>query len=276
MTGRLHVVATPIGNLKDMSDRAREVLQAVDFVACEDTRRTGKLFELLGLERPEFVRVDAHTEVDRCEQLINRLLAGQNCALVSDAGTPIVSDPGTALVRGAARAGVEVVAVPGPSAALAALVVSGLATDRFAFDGFLPRKGRDRATALAALARRNCTTVVFESPKRTASTLVDLVGECGADRQAAVCRELTKMHETVTRGSLGELAASTDADLKGEVVIVVAGAPVADESTDDDIAAALKARKALGLDRKSAVAVVTDDLAIGRGRVYDLALDLDW
>ena len=182
VSGRLYAVATPIGNLDDISPRARRVLESVAVVACEDTRRTGKLFELLGLKRPELVRLDAHTEYSRSGTIVDRIVGGIDCAVVSDAGTPVVSDPGADLVRRAIDAGIEVVAVPGPSSVLAALVVSGLAADGFTFAGFLPRKGRARDERLAVLCRRPEPTVLFESPKRVAATLKDLAVAFGPDR----------------------------------------------------------------------------------------------
>lgn len=276
VSGRLYAVATPIGNLDDISPRARRVLETVAVVACEDTRRTGKLFELLGLKRPELVRLDAHTEYSRSGTIVDRIVGGIDCAVVSDAGTPVVSDPGADLVRRAIDAGIEVVAVPGPSSVLAALVVSGLAADGFTFAGFLPRKGRARDERMAVLCRRPEPTVLFESPKRVAATLKDLAVAFGPDRQFAMCRELTKMHETVVRGRLGQASELVSGEVKGEVVVVLAGAAQVSDVGDDDIVDALGRRRDLGLDRRSAVAVVTHDLAIGRKRVYDLALELDW
>ncbi|MCP4961212.1 MAG: 16S rRNA (cytidine(1402)-2'-O)-methyltransferase [Actinomycetia bacterium] len=272
----LFVVATPIGNLEDVSARTRRTLADVAVIACEDTRRTGKLLELLGVPRSEFVRVDAHTEATRGARLIERLLAGEDVALVSDAGTPAVSDPGEALVGAAIEAGIEVIAIPGPSASLAALVVSGLPTDRFVFEGFLPRKGRARADRIGGVASSSCTSILFESPKRLRATLVELGNACDAERPIAVCRELTKLHEQVVRGTIAQVIEMFDTDPRGEVVIVVGPAPPEDAKGDSEIVTALEQRRALGLDRRSAVVVVTSDFRIGRRRVYDLALELDW
>ena len=222
--GTLFVVGTPIGNLEDLSGRARRVLGAVDLVAAEDTRRAGLLLKRIG-GRARFLSFFEGNERERVPQIVDLLAAGQDVALVSDAGMPGISDPGYRLVAACAEAGLSVDVVPGPSAALAALVASGLPTDRFAFEGFLPRAGRARKERLAAIAADPRTVVLFESPRRTARSLADVLAACG-DRRAAVCRELTKVHQEVLRGTLSELAASlAGRDLRGEVTLVVEGAP---------------------------------------------------
>lgn len=233
--GTLYVVATPIGNLADLSDRMREVLRSVAVVAAEDTRHTGKLLQLIGSNAPT-LSLHEHNEAQRCEVLLQRLQAGDDVALVSDAGTPLISDPGFVMVRAAVQQGVRVVPVAGPCAAIAALSVAGLPTDRFVFEGFLPGKSARRREHLTTLRHETRTLVFYEAPHRCAATLGDLVEVLGGERQAAVCRELTKLHESLYYGSLSELAqrAATDADLsRGEIVLVVAGAAEVERTTQD-------------------------------------------
>jgi 16S rRNA (cytidine1402-2'-O)-methyltransferase len=238
MDGTLFVVGTPIGNLADLTDRARETLAAVDLIAAEDTRRTGRLLQAIGVRSRMRSLHDANEAV-RVDELLGVLRDGRDVALVSDGGMPLVSDPGYRLVRAAADAGIRVRAVPGPSAVLAALVVSGLPTDRFVFEGFLPRRAGDRRARVEALAAEPRTVVVFESPVRAAATLAELRDALGADRPAAVCRELTKLHEQTHRGTLGELAAAlTESPVRGEVVLVLGGAPVAVGDLDAALARA--------------------------------------
>lgn len=234
--GALFVVATPIGNLRDLSPRAADTLREVDLLLAEDTRHTRTLLEACGIARPVagIESLHEHNERERVPALVARLQAGARMALVTDAGTPLLSDPGAVLVAAAARAGVEVIAVPGPCAAIAALSIAGLATDRFAFEGFLPAKATARREALAALARETRTLVFYEAPHRLDDTLADLVSAFGPERSAAVARELTKRFEHVYRGTLASLAQSCvqDANMsRGEIVIVVAGAAPA---SDDD------------------------------------------
>jgi 16S rRNA (cytidine1402-2'-O)-methyltransferase len=226
-SGVLYLVATPIGNMGDISARAREILAAAGVVAAEDTRHSGRLLRELGLERP-LLSLHEHNEKARAVELVARLRAGESVALVSDAGTPLVSDPGYPLVRAAVEAGIAVVPVPGPCAAIAALSASGLPTDRFCFEGFLPARRGPRQARLAQLAAEPRTLVLYEAPHRIAACLADLAAALGGERRACVAREITKLHETFYRASLGELAARAraDADLqRGEAVIVVEGAP---------------------------------------------------
>jgi 16S rRNA (cytidine1402-2'-O)-methyltransferase len=226
MHGRLQVVATPIGNLADLSARAREALSSADVIAAEDTRRTRVLLRAMGIAKP-LVSLHEHNESQRTPELLARLAAGETIALVSDAGTPLLSDPGLELVQRAARAGFEVHAIPGPSAITSALAVAGLPTDRFCFEGFLPSRERERRTALAALAHEPRTLVFFEAPHRILRTLAAMAAEFGAERPAAVARELTKAHETIYRGTLQELLARAQAEenfQRGEITIVVHGA----------------------------------------------------
>jgi 16S rRNA (cytidine1402-2'-O)-methyltransferase len=221
--GTLYVVATPIGNLGDLSPRAAGVLRAVAAVVAEDTRRTRKLYAHLGAPAPALLSLPAFGERARLGPIVARLAAGESLALCTDAGTPGVSDPGQRLVEAAWEAGARVVPVPGPSAALAALSASGLPSDRFLVAGFLPRKGGGRAAALAELARERATLVLFEAGNRAGDTLADLLRALG-DRRAALARELTKLHEEVARGRLSELAARFAGPVRGEVTLVVEGA----------------------------------------------------
>jgi len=224
--GRLHVVATPIGNLNDLSTRAHQALAEADLVAAEDTRHTLGLLQAIGVSKP-MVSLHAYNEGQRVPDLLERLSAGQVIALVSDAGTPLLSDPGYELVSAAAEAGFEVRVIPGSSAITAALAVAGLSTSRFCFEGFLPSRARERRNELARLARETRTLVFFEAPHRIAETLADMVSEFGGERRAVVARELTKAHETVYRGSLIELVGLSASDpnfQRGEITLVVSGA----------------------------------------------------
>jgi 16S rRNA (cytidine1402-2'-O)-methyltransferase len=220
--GTLFVVATPIGNLADLSPRAAEVLRTVRAVAAEDTRRTLKLYAHLGVGPPELISLPAFDERSRVGRIVDRLRGGEALALCTDAGTPGVSDPGAALVAAAWEAGVRVVPIPGPSAALGALSASGFSADRFLFAGFLPRKGGARDEALGALRSVSATLIVYEAGNRTRATLEDLARALG-DREALVARELTKLHEELARGRLSELAARFGGEVLGEVTIVVSG-----------------------------------------------------
>ena len=222
MGGRLYLVGTPIGNLGDLTDRARETLRSVDILAAEDTRRTGRLLSHFGIRR-RMVSLFEGNERVRTDELLARLRGGADVALVTDAGMPTISDPGFRLVRACADEGIEVRVVPGPSAVTSALVVSGLAVDRFVFEGFLPKRAGERRERLRALARDPRTVVLFESPLRLATLLRDVLVELG-DRRIAVARELTKVHEEVIRGRVADvLARITDAEPKGEVVVVLEG-----------------------------------------------------
>ena len=225
-SGRLAVISTPIGNLGDLSPRAREELAAAELVAAEDTRRTGQLLTTLGLSRP-LVSLHEHNEGERIGELLERLRAGARIALVSDAGTPLLSDPGFELVRRVAQEGVTIVAVPGPSAITAALSIAGLPTERFTFEGFLPARLVERRVRLGELARETRTLVFFEAPHRIVYCLEDLSAAFGGARRAAVARELTKVFETVYRGTLATLAEQSRSDAnftRGEITLVVAGA----------------------------------------------------
>lgn len=225
--GTLHIVATPIGNLGDFSARALDTLRAVDAICAEDTRHTRQLLAHFGLERP-LVALHEHNEDAQAAQLVARLQGGESLALVSDAGTPLVSDPGYRLVRAARAAGIRVSPVPGPCAAIAALSVAGLASDRFVFEGFLPAKAAARRERLAALAGEPRTLMFYESSHRIEDTLADMADAFGADRPAVLARELTKLFETVLDGGLASIRDAVAADpnqRRGEFVLVVQGAP---------------------------------------------------
>ncbi len=228
--GRLDVVATPIGNLGDLSPRAQSALEQADVIAAEDTRRTAQLLAVIGVQRP-LISLHAHNERQRIDDVVARLARGESVALVSDAGTPLLSDPGFALVRAVVAAGFDVRAVPGPTAIAAALCVAAIPTDRFCFEGFLPAKRGERRKRLAGLRAEPRTLVFFETPHRIRAALDDLVAEFGAERPAALAREITKIYETTYRDTLGGLAAraATDPDMaRGEITLVVAGVPAAE------------------------------------------------
>ena len=229
-TGRLHVVATPIGNLGDLSPRALETLRNADAIAAEDTRHTAQLLSHFGLRVP-LVALHEHNEAQQAEQLVQRLMRGEQVALVSDAGTPLVSDPGFRLVRAAREAGIEVTPLPGACAAIAALSVAGIASDRFVFEGFLPNKSAARIARLRELAHEGRTLLFYESSHRIRECLADMEQAFGADRRAVLARELTKKFETVLDGTLAGLCAMLDADenqQRGEFVLIAEGAPQAD------------------------------------------------
>ncbi len=270
MTGTLVVIATPIGNLGDLSPRAIKEFAAADLICCEDTRRTGRLLAHAGVAS-RLMRIDDHTETRAIEDIIKRIAAGERVALVTDAGTPAVSDPGERLVAAVANAGYRVTVVPGPSAVTTALVASGLPASRFVFEGFLPRKGKARMAVLNRLATEERTIVIYESANRTAATLRDLAGVCGPDRSAAVARELTKLHEEIHRGSLTELTQWAAQGVRGEVVLVLTGC-VNPEPADDAVIMALEQALGRGMSTRDAVDEVAGDTGIGRNRVYRLAL----
>ncbi|MBK7171038.1 MAG: 16S rRNA (cytidine(1402)-2'-O)-methyltransferase [Gammaproteobacteria bacterium] len=272
----LYIVATPIGNPGDLSARAAQVLGDVDLIAAEDTRRCKRLLAHLGVSRPVLAYHD-HSDARRLQSLLEKLLRGQNIALVSDAGTPLVSDPGYRLVRAALDAGVRVVAVPGPCAAMAALSVAGLPSDRFVFEGFLAARAEGRRARLEELGGETRTMIFYESPRRVLASLRDMVGAFGEGREAVVARELTKVHETVLCGSLEELAARVVADPEqqlGEIVLLVHGAPAVDAAgvvvEVDSLLRALLARLPL----KEAVACAVEISGRPRNELYRAALEL--
>jgi 16S rRNA (cytidine1402-2'-O)-methyltransferase len=274
MTGVLTLVSTPIGNLGDLAPRAVEALEAADLVCCEDTRRTGSLLKQIGVRVDELRRLDDHTEFESIPVILDRLGAGERVVLVSDAGTPGISDPGERLVAAVAEAGIEVTTVPGPVAAIAALVSSGLPSGRFVFEGFLARKGQERSAQLAAIAVESRTTVFYESPNRVAATLAALAEACEPERRAVVARELTKLHEELRRGTLAELAVWASTGVKGEVVVVVDGADTSVDLSDGELVERLRAALAEGCSKRDAVDRVVAATGARRGRVYDLSLTI--
>ena len=271
-TGRLVLVATPIGNLGDLSPRAVDTLRQASLICCEDTRRTGRLLQHAGVGATRLAVSNEHTEYHRIDQVLDELAAGNVVAVVTDAGTPGVSDPGARLVSAALDAGYDVSAVPGPAAAITALVISGLPTDRFVFEGFLPRSGRERQQRLAEVAVEPRTTVLYEAPHRIARTVADLRDVCGDDRRVAVARELTKLYEEVQRTTLGEVDVG---EPRGEYVIVLAGLPADLERADDSVLRdALHAELAAGIGTKAAAAAVAERFGVPKRTVYALAVDL--
>lgn len=271
MAGTLYLVATPIGNLGDLSLRAIETLRAVDFLAVEDTRVTVKLLNHLDIKKP-MVSYHRHNDEGRGPELVQRLLAGEDGALVTDAGMPAISDPGEDLVRLCAEAGVTVTAVPGPCAFVTALALSGLDTGRFTFEGFLPMNKKNRRAHLAELAGERRTMVLHEAPHKLVPTLADLAEVLGAARPVAVCRELTKLHEEVWRTTLGAALERYRAEApRGEFVLVVAGAePVrAEEATLEDGVALVARLRGEGISTRDAVRQAAEDLRLPRKALYD-------
>jgi 16S rRNA (cytidine1402-2'-O)-methyltransferase len=267
MDGTLWLVGTPIGNLADLTPRARETLAMVDVIAAEDTRRTGRLLQGVDIRKPLLSLFEGN-ETKRTGELLARLHAGETVALVTDGGMPLVSDPGFRLVRACAEEGIDVRVVPGPSAVLAALVVSGLPTDRFSFEGFLPKGQGDRARRLAALRADPRTLVLFEAPLRVQGLLRDVLDELG-DRRIAVARELTKLHEEVLRGPVSEVLAKLgDATLKGEVVVVVAGA--GDVEPPDLEASVIEARELVagGMKKRDAAHAIAERHGQSANQIY--------
>jgi len=276
-TGRLDVVATPIGNLSDLTTRARESLASADVIAAEDTRRTLGLLQSLGIART-LVSLHAHNEARRIPELLARLHAGDVVALVSDAGTPLLCDPGALLVAQAAHAGIEVRPIPGPSAITAALAAAGLATDRFCFEGFLPAAEGERRERLRELAAEPRTLVFFEAPHRIVAALVDFATAFGAERPAAVGRELTKAHETIYRGTLAELAARARAEpsfQRGELTIVVQGAAPRARGADAQLLRRAVELLAGELPPGKAAALAAELTGATRKEAYALALEIN-
>ena len=274
--GTLYVVATPLGNLGDLSIRAAEVLAKVSVVAAEDTRRTRGLLSHLGA-RPSLLSFHAHSGENRLEGLLDMLRSGRDIALVSDAGTPTVSDPGTELVAQARDAGIPIVPIPGPSAVATALSAAGLPGDRYLFLGFVPRKGKERSRLLSRAAAEEWSVVLFEAPPRLLGLLEDLIPLAGAGRMAVVCRELTKMHEEIRAGTLGELADYYSAvPPRGELTIVLQGTgepPTEPDRTEDAIERATSLL-AEGMSRREVVQRLTQSLGLPRNEAYKLVMEL--
>jgi 16S rRNA (cytidine1402-2'-O)-methyltransferase len=271
MTGRLVLGGAPLGQPGDVGPRLREVMATADVLAVEDTRRLHRLAADLEVTfTGRLVSFYESVEQARLPGLVAAMQDGATVLLLTDAGMPSVSDPGYTLVRAAIDAGIEVTSVPGPSAVVTALAVSGLPCDRFCFEGFLPRKGGERRAALAALTTEPRTMVFYESPHRLAEALVDAAAAFGADRSAAVCRELTKTHEEIRRGPLGELAEWAADGVRGEITLVVAGAVAGPVSmTPAELAAEVAAEEAAGADRKEAIRTVVGRTGLPRRVVYD-------
>jgi 16S rRNA (cytidine1402-2'-O)-methyltransferase len=271
----LVLVATPIGNLGDLSPRAVETLADADVIACEDMRHSRRLLDHAGVKAHKLITVHDHNEADQVRTILSLLERGKRVALITDAGTPGISDPGQRVVASVAAAGFRVEAVPGPSAVISALVISGLPTHRFTFEGFLPRKGAERSRRLATIGEAGCTTVLYEAPHRLARTLNDLMETCGPLRSVVLVRELTKLYEEVWRGSLaGAVDHVAKVAPRGEYVLVLGSAPPRAPVDDAHITDALSARMNAGASRKTAVADVANSLAVPKRRVYDLATRL--
>lgn len=269
MPGTLYLVATPIGNLRDISHRALDTLQHVDLIACEDTRQTAKLLNAYKISK-KLVSCHGHNENARSEELIGRLLKGDSIALVSDAGTPAISDPGFRLVKRSREAGIEIIPIPGPVAFVNAVIVSGLPTDQIFFGGFLPSKKGERRKYLASVVNVPATLVFYESPHRLGRSLTDCADVLGG-REAAVVRELTKIYEEVISGTLRDLADRlAAANTKGEIVLVIGQAPEAEQSEYSyrSVSDRVRSLESEGLDRKSAMKQAAKEFGISRSEVY--------
>ena len=274
MAGTLYLVPTPIGNLGDISRRAAETLEAVDFIAAEDTRVSLKLLNHLGIKKPLISYYRHNTEAGG-QAVLDRLLAGESCALVTDAGTPAVSDPGEDLVRLCAQNGVDVVAIPGPCALICALAVSGLPTGRFTFEGFLAMNKKNRRAHLEELKGERRTMIFYEAPHKLTATLADLAEAFGPERPVSLCRELTKLHEEVRRTTLGQAAAWYEENPpRGEFVLVVEGAPEQEEEalTLEDGLTMIQALRDGGASLRDAVKQVAKDTGLPKNELYDLAV----
>ena len=276
MAGMLYLVPTPIGNLGDISQRCRDTLEQADFIAAEDTRVTLKLLNHLGIKK-SLVSYFEHNKTAKGDWIVERILAGETCALVSDAGSPAISDPGEELVRQCAAAGITVCAIPGPCAVITALSISGQATGRFCFEGFLSTAKKSRREHLESLVRETRTMVFYEAPHKLLNTLEDMAECFGEDRPISLCRELTKLHEEVIRTTLGAaIDAYRQTPPKGEFVLVVAGAEEVQEAqaSTEDAAARVAQLMENGLSRKDAVKQTAQELNLPKNAVYEAALKL--
>ncbi len=275
MAGMLYLVPTPIGNLGGISTRCRETLEQADFIAAEDTRVSLKLLNHLGIKK-SLVSYFEHNKTAKGDMIVQRILAGETCALVSDAGSPAISDPGEELVKQCAEAGITVCAIPGPCAVITALSISGQSTGRFCFEGFLSTAKKSRKEHLESLISESRTMVFYEAPHKLLATLEDMAAVFGADRSISLCRELTKLHEEVVRTTLGEaIEKYTETPPKGEFVLVVAGAPAApkEKATPADAAARVAQLMEDGLSRKDAIKQTAKELKLPKNVVYDAALN---
>tara|TARA_B100000029_G_scaffold509675_1_gene599386 strand:+ start:334 stop:1206 length:873 start_codon:yes stop_codon:yes gene_type:complete len=271
----LVLIATPIGNLEDISLRALKELRNVDLLCCEDKRRTGKLLELLEIQpRPQLFLINEFTERAKSQEIIDKVRDGMRVALVSDAGLPGVSDPGEFIVKEAVNQGVIVEVVPGPSAGITALVASGLSTSRYVFQGFIPRKGKNRKERLEEIRSETKTTIIYESGKRLRSTIEELEEICGQERQVCIARELTKIHEEYIRGSLTEVKARLAAiTSKGECVVIIDGYRQDKAVDEDDLVNALAELRNQGKSNRDAVSEVSKQYQVSKRRVYELSID---
>ena len=277
MAGMLYLVPTPIGNLGDISIRCKETLEQADFIAAEDTRVSLKLLNYLGIKK-SLVSYYEHNKAQKGNVILERILAGETCALVSDAGSPAISDPGEELVKQCAEAGVTVCAIPGPCAVITALSISGQATGRFCFEGFLSTAKKSRREHLDALINEQRTMIFYEAPHKLLNTLEDMAAVFGADRPISLCRELTKLHEEVVRTTLGAaIEKYTEQAPKGEFVLVVAGATPEEKTvaTESDAAARVSALMEEGLSRKDAIKQTAKELDLPKNVVYDAALKIE-
>ena len=277
MAGMLYLVPTPIGNLGDISERCRRTLEEADFIAAEDTRVSLKLLNYLGIKK-SLVSYYEHNKAFKGNVILDRILAGETCALVSDAGSPAISDPGEDLVRLCAENGVTVTAIPGPCAVITALSISGLPTGRFCFEGFLSTAKKSRKEHLQSLVGETRTMIFYEAPHKLLSTLEDLAEFFGADRKISLCRELTKLHEEVVRTTLGEAIEKYTANApKGEFVLVVDGAAPAEKEvpTAEDAGEMVKRLMSEGLSRKDAIKQTAKALDLPKNVVYDAALNIE-
>ena len=277
MAGMLYLVPTPIGNLGDISIRCRQTLESVDFIAAEDTRVTLKLLNHLGIKK-SLVSYYEHNKAFKGNVILDRILAGETCALVSDAGSPAISDPGEELVMQCARHGIIVCAIPGPCAVITALSISGQATGRFCFEGFLSTAKKSRREHLESLIGETRTMIFYEAPHKLLNTLEDMADTFGADRPISLCRELTKLHEEVVRTTLGEAAQKYTKNLpKGEFVLVVAGAPEPEKTqfTAEDAVKRVAELMASGISRKDAIKQTAKELDLPKNVVYDAALTVE-
>lgn len=274
-SGILTLVATPIGNLADITARAIEALAKSSVVCCEDTRRSGLLLQHLGISGKKYVVVNEHTEHDACEEIVATLFAGSNVALITDAGTPGISDPGERIVRAVIDAGLTVTSTPGPSALVMALVLSGLSTSRFVFEGFIPRNGIERTQRLTDIGNETRTVVLYEAPHRLGRTLSDLQAVCGPLRRVVLARELTKIHEELWRGNLHDAAQHAQTtEPRGEYVVMLEGAKPPAPPTDEELNDALRDELNKGASRKDAASRVSAKYGVAKRRVYELTLQL--
>ena len=275
MTGALLLVATPIGNLGDMSQRAIDALKQAEIICCEDTRHSGKLLSHFGVTGKKLIVINEHTEYDAREEIVGFVASGKTVALITDAGTPGISDPGERLVVAMINAGLQVSAIPGPSALTMALVTSGLPTSRFVFEGFLPRSGAERTERLAMATTESRTTIYYEAPHRLIKTLSDLTTACGAVRRVVIARELTKLHEEFWRGTLQDANMHFAAtEPRGEFVIILEPAKPPAPPTNEELVEAIRSEMNKGVSRKDSAARVSARFGVAKRHVYELALQV--